>query len=101
MKYAKIIDGIVDQVDCNARNGYIKVPDNVVCGMIKTDNGFENPVKSQAELDIEVNENILKKIKDIELNKYPRAMTDAILGDNTYLLQYKEEVENLRNQLVK
>lgn len=43
MKYAKIQDGIVVQVQPHAQDGFEKVPDNVVCGQIKKGKKFENP----------------------------------------------------------
>lgn len=43
---------------------------------------------------------IIEEIKKIEIEKLPRALTDAALGDDTYLLQYKTQIDNLRSKLV-
>lgn len=44
MKYALIIDNIVVQVQPNEQEGFIKVGDDVVCGMIKEGDTFVNPI---------------------------------------------------------
>lgn len=45
MSYALVEDGVVVQKDCAPREGFIAVPDGVVCGMLTDDGGktFRNP----------------------------------------------------------
>jgi len=40
MKYAKIINNVVDHIIFEKKDGYIQVPDNVFGGMIQTVDGF-------------------------------------------------------------
>lgn len=40
MKYAKIVGGVVKQIDCNPRAGFIEVVDDAVCGqLLNTETG--------------------------------------------------------------
>ena len=51
MKYAKLDkSGVVIQVQPNIEEGFIKVDDNVCCGMVQTENGFIIPSPTEAEL---------------------------------------------------
>ena len=43
MKYALIIDNAVTQIQLKPRDGFIAVPDDVVCGQIKDGDSFTNP----------------------------------------------------------
>jgi len=43
MKYAKIINNVVTQIQPNIENGFIEVSNTIVCGMMQTDIGFEAP----------------------------------------------------------
>jgi hypothetical protein len=45
MAWVKIEDGVVVQKQPNAQEGFIEAPDDVVCGMVQTEDGFEVPVK--------------------------------------------------------
>lgn len=49
MKYAKIENNIVIQIQSNPQDGFIEVEDNICCGMIKQDNTFVNPVFEKTE----------------------------------------------------
>lgn len=50
MKYALIIDSVVKGIQFTPKDGYIEVPENVVCGMIRDENNiFKNPA---AQIDI-------------------------------------------------
>lgn len=42
-KYALIENGIVTQIDCNERKGFIIVADNVTCGMREKNGEFFTP----------------------------------------------------------
>lgn len=44
MKYALIENGIVKQIDCNKKNGFIEVENNIICGMLHDGTSFSNPV---------------------------------------------------------
>lgn len=51
MKYAKIVNTVVEQIQPNAQDGFIEVSDDVVCGMIKNEDGtFSVVPKTDAEL---------------------------------------------------
>ena len=39
MKYAKIVDGVVVQIQPNDEEGFIEVPDDVVCGQTMQEDG--------------------------------------------------------------
>lgn len=64
MKYALIIDGIVEQLQPNKQDGFIEVADNIVCGMIQTDTDFIVPeidlssakLNKKAEMRVKFNE---------------------------------------------
>ncbi len=43
MKYAKIIDNIVFQVQPNKQEGFVEVDENIVCGMLKDGDEFVKP----------------------------------------------------------
>lgn len=43
MRYAKIIAGVVVQIQPNDESGFVEVPDNVICGMIQDGANFINP----------------------------------------------------------
>lgn len=54
MKYAKIENNIVIQIQPNPEDGFIEVDDDVVCGMIqKEDGSFVNPVFEKTPEEIE------------------------------------------------
>lgn len=45
MKYAKIENNIIIQIQPNKEDGFVKVDENVVCGMIQNEDGsFSNPI---------------------------------------------------------
>lgn len=44
MKYALIVNNKVEQVQPNSKDGFVKVEDNVVCGMVLNNGVYENPV---------------------------------------------------------
>lgn len=52
MKYAKIVGNIVKQVQPNGQEGFIEVPDNVICGMTEEDGSFILPEIIQTADDI-------------------------------------------------
>lgn len=56
MKYAKLKDNIVIQIQPNKERGFVEVPDDVICGMIKTADGFIIPevVKTIEEIQQEI-----------------------------------------------
>ena len=49
MKYAKIENGVVTQVNLRETEGFIEVSDNVVCGQIQDGNSFINPPADPAQ----------------------------------------------------
>ena len=49
MKYAKIQNGEVIQLNLNPTKGFIEVSDNVVCGQIRDGNSFINPPADPAQ----------------------------------------------------
>ena len=52
MKYAKIESNKVVQVQPYPEDGFVEIPDSIVCGMIKeTDGTFVNPPIPQKQLD--------------------------------------------------
>ena len=50
MRYAKIVDNIVVQIQPNKESGFIEVDDSVCCGMIEANGNFSLPEKTKAEL---------------------------------------------------
>jgi len=62
MKYAKIENDVVVQVQPNKQDGFVEVEDSVICGMVKNGEIFEIPKKS----DEEINQKRLNEI-DIRL----------------------------------
>ena len=74
MKYALIVNGIVEQIDIRLREGFIKVKNNIHCGMIYDDiaKTFSNPIKPESELldDVKlIKKQELKKSFELESNK--------------------------------
>lgn len=56
MKYALIENNIVKQTQVSPENGFIEVPDEVICGMIKNGDLYETPppyIPTQQEIDAE------------------------------------------------
>ena len=54
MKYAKIVNNIVEQIQPNSEAGFIEVADDIVCGMLDNGDGtFSIIPKTQTELDAE------------------------------------------------
>ena len=73
MKYAKITNGIIEQVQPNYEeaNGCIhKVPDDIVCGQIQDGQGWKNPDKPPAEIELERIAGIKAKANKVIISKY-------------------------------
>jgi len=49
MKYAKIVNNVVIQVQPNNGIGFTEVPDDVICGMVKNGGTFSLPTKTAQE----------------------------------------------------
>ena len=77
MKYAKVVNSKVVQVQPYKESGFVQVPDNVVAGMIQEGDDFVNPPIPQEQID---------QARISELKAY-LASTDYIND------KYKEEVE--------
>ena len=43
MKFAKIENGVITQINLRATEGFVEVPKSVVCGQIQQGNAFVNP----------------------------------------------------------
>ena len=54
MKYIKLVNGVVVQVQPNEQEGFIKCDDYVVCGMIQQGDEFVIKPKPQTEIDAEL-----------------------------------------------
>lgn len=60
MKYALIVNGVVEQVQPNKQEGFIKVDDSVVCGMVYDGKDtFSNPEKTPEEVQSNINDEAL------------------------------------------
>ena len=94
MKYALITDGIVSQIQPNKQDGFIKVDDSVVCGMIKEGDNFTLPnptVKS-----------IQQQVDDLESSVTTRNILDSLDGDEYAINEVKKvraEIAILRAKL--
>lgn len=53
-KYALIKEGIIVQIQPNKQDGFIEVPEDVVCGMILQDDVFVNPPKTQDQIEDDI-----------------------------------------------
>jgi len=51
MKYAKLENGIVTQINVRETEGFVEVPDSVMCGQIKEGDLFVNPPASQQQIE--------------------------------------------------
>lgn len=54
MKYAKIENNAIKQIQPNNQDGFVEVADGVVCGMIKDGDNFVNPEILQTSEDIKI-----------------------------------------------
>jgi len=72
MKFAKIINDIVDHIAYKKEDGYIEVNDNVFGGMKKVGDSFSYPIIKETEAEL-----IAKKVLDAKafLNKTDFKMT--------------------------
>ena len=52
MKYAKLENNIVVQIQPNKEKGFVEVDDTVVCGMVLEDGLFTIPINKQSEEEI-------------------------------------------------
>lgn len=72
MKYAKIENDVIIQIQPNLEKGFVEVPDDAVCGQIKQGNSFANPnpyVPSPIEVwekEMEISDKLLPRyIEDV------------------------------------
>ena len=84
MKYALIENGKVAQTQPGYEDGFVEVDASVVCGMIKTDEGFVNPEP--------VPKSIQEQINELERSVTPRNYRDYVLGDQ-YAIDKINKVE--------
>lgn len=82
MRYAKIENNIVVQIQPNKEDGFIKVIDNVVCGQVKNEDGtYSNLEKTQEELDAiaeqEAKTAKLKALKELKVTTQAGNTFDA------------------------
>jgi len=103
MKYAKIESNKVAQVQPSPEDGFVEIPDNVVCGMIKeTDGTFVNPPIPQEQLDAQRIGEIDARLKEIDVESVRplraiNAGTDTQF-DRDKLADLDAEAETLRTE---
>lgn len=84
MRYALIKNKVVVQIDCNDRDGFVEVGDNVVCGMIcKNDNFVLPPTPEKTSLEL---------IIELESKQTPRLLREAALGQQ-YAINILAEID--------
>lgn len=102
--YALIDDkGVVIQTQPNKQDGFIEVDDDVVCGMIRTLNGFIIPEKTEEELKEIQKQNILNQILDLE-QQQSRPLRELMIDSTNQFAKSKIEsidtqIAELRKQL--
>jgi hypothetical protein len=76
MKYAKITNGIVEQIQPNQEDGFIEVSDDVICGQVDNGDGsFSNPAPTSEQL---------TAAKWAEYSEYCNALTVTVASGNKY-----------------
>ncbi len=104
MKNAKIENNIVVQIQPNEENGFIKVEDYVICGMIKQqDNSFSNPIKTVQEIEIEDNNNKWQIVNNYLANEIPNIENTSASGTtHTFIVTLGsiEEIKQIANSNV-
>lgn len=107
MKYGKIENNIVVQIQPNPEDGFIEIEDSVCCGMIKQGNTFINPIfkKTPEEIENERKQNIYSQISILESKTY-RPLREQLVGTeeeklkaSTILGELDEQIKALRSQL--
>lgn len=94
MKYVLVEDGVVVQIDCNPRVGFIEAEDCIVCGMLYDGDNF-SPPKAQPV-------SILKQILALEAELTNRTLREALAGQAFALNKIAEidsAIKLLRDQL--
>ena len=79
MRYAKIENDIVVQIQPNKEKGFVQVDDSVICGMVVSGDTFVVPEKSEIDIQIEfrmLRDSLLAKA-DILINKAVDNSQDA------------------------
>lgn len=71
MKYAKLTNNIVVQVQLNEGESFIECPDSVVCGMINNDGNYENPPQTAEQARTKKHDKL--RINAVEASKEPVA----------------------------
>ena len=87
--FARIVEGVVKQVQPNYQEGFVRVGSGVFCGQVSLDGGFVNPPplpKSSLELADE------KKLKGVE---FQGVLCSATSADQVGLLAVKNWVGDL------
>lgn len=92
MKYAKIENNIVVQVQPDKQEGFIEVDDSVICGMIKSGEIYIIPRKTDKEAEEQRILAIKQKAQSVILEKYPlEKQSSANLG-----LYGQEYLDNMK-----
>jgi len=85
MRYAKIENNEVVQVDCNPREGFVEVDDSICCGMLFDGEDFSIPKP--------VRPTIQEQIEALEAQQTPRLLREALEGQ-AYALGKLSEIED-------
>jgi len=85
MRYALIEHSEVVQIDCNPREGFIEVEDNVSCGMLYDGKNFSLPASPPIS--------IQSQIQALEAQQTPRILREAIEGQ-AFALSKLSEIED-------
>ena len=96
MKYAKITNGIVTQIQPNSETGFVQVPDNTICGMVQqTDGTF---ISSTSLADIKI-----AKISELNLSCEQTIISgfpSSALGTEHYYQSDRDDQTNLLGLVV-
>lgn len=96
MRYAKLINDIVVQIQPNNQDGFIEVDNKVVCGMIKNGEVFENPVVEKTEEEIYNDDWVeINQYFDVDIPKYTNHETGHVFDITTSSLLDMERKEKI------
>ena len=89
MKYAKIVNNVVTQIQPNSQAGFIKVDNNVVCGMVEDNGTFTNPPETLEQAKA-------TKLNQIELD-YNTTDSEPITLNGTIYFGGSESAKSIRD----